>query len=177
VPFEVLPANIDETPLPRERALDLVRRLALAKAQAVAGDPVLGADTIVELDGQLLGQPADADHARRILRLLSGRTHRVHTGVALVADGHHVVETATTLVTFVPVTPGLLEWYLATGEPFGKAGAYAIQGVGGVLVEKVNGSVSNIVGLPLTVVARLLIQSGLWDPRVSAAPSGPQALG
>ena len=126
--FDVVSPDIDETPLPGERPLDLVRRLAVGKARAVEGDVVLAADTIVEVDGEIFGQPVDADDARRMLRRLSGRTHRVHSGVALRADGQEAVETVTTYVTFVPLTPGALEWYLGTGEPFGKAGAYGIQG-------------------------------------------------
>ncbi len=125
---------------------------------------MLGADTIVEIDGEPLGQPVDADDARRMLRRLSGRTHRVHTGVALRAAGAEAVETVTTLVTLVPLTPAMLEWYLGTGEPFGKAGAYAIQGAGGVLVEGVRGSVSNVVGLPLATVASMLQRLCGWQP-------------
>ena len=162
--FDAVSPDIDETPLPGERPLDLVRRLAIGKSRAVEGDVVLAGDTIVEVDGEILGQPKDADDARRMLRRLSGRTHRVHSGVALRADGHEAVETVTTYVTFVPLTPGALEWYLGTGEPFGKAGAYAIQGSGGIFVESVRGSVSNVVGLPLTTVAALLRRLCGWEP-------------
>lgn len=162
VPFDVVPADIDETPRSGERPLDLVWRLAVAKAHAVAGDPVLAADTIVEIDGEVFGQPADADDARRMLRRLSARTHRVHTGVALRSDGWEAVETVTTLVTVAPITTATLEWYVGTGEPLGKAGAYAIQGAGGALVEGVRGSVSNVVGLPLATVARMLQRHCGW---------------
>jgi len=125
---------------------------------------VLAGDTIVEVDGEIFGQPVDADDARRMLGRLSGRTHRVHSGVALRANGQEAVETVTTYVTFVPLTPGALEWYVDTGEPFGKAGAYAIQGSGGIFVERVRGSVSNVVGLPLTTVAALLQRLCGWRP-------------
>jgi septum formation protein len=156
VAFDVVAADIDETPRPGERPLALVRRLAATKARAVDGDPVLAADTIVEVDGEILGKPVDADDARRMLRRLSARAHRVHTGVALRAGDRLEVQAVTTIVTFVPLLPSAIDWYLATGEPFDKAGAYAIQGVGGVFVETVRGSVSNVVGLPLTTVARML---------------------
>ena len=162
--FDAVSPDIDETPLQGERPLDLVRRLAIGKSRAVEGDVVLAGDTIVEVDGEILGQPTDADDARRMLRRLSGRTHRVHSGVALRADGQEAVETVTTYVSFVPLTPGALEWYLATGEPFGKAGAYAIQGSGSIFVESVRGSVSNVVGLPLTTVAALLRRLCGWEP-------------
>jgi len=164
VPFEVIRPDVDETPRPGERPVDLVRRLAGAKASAVDRDPVLAADTIVDLDGEVFGQPRDPDDATRMLRRLSGRTHRVHTGVALRAEGEEDVAVVTTLVTMVAITSGALQWYLGTGEPFDKAGAYAIQGAGGVLVEGVRGSVSNVVGLPLTTVAELLRRHDIWRP-------------
>jgi septum formation protein len=164
VPFTIVPADVDETPRPGERPVDLVRRLAVAKARAVDGDPVLAADTVVDVDGEVFGQPRDALDATRMLRRLSGRTHRVHTGVALRANGTEEVAVVTTLVTMVPITPGALQWYLGTGEPFDKAGAYAIQGAGGVLVEGIRGSVSNVVGLPLTTVVDLLHRVCGWRP-------------
>ena len=142
-----------------------MRRLAVDKATSVDGDPVLGADTTVEVDGEILGKPVDAADARRMLRRLSGRSHKVHTGVAVRVrragrgrggdDDRHVRRRC---------TPPLIEWYVGTGEPFDKAGAYAIQGHGGVFVESVRGSVSNVVGLPLTTVARLLGRVTGWEP-------------
>ena len=117
---------------------------------------MLAADTVVDVDGEVLGKPLDADDARRMLRRLSGRSHRVHTGVAVRSAGHVEVEVVTTIVTFVPLTDETIDGYLATGEPFDKAGAYAIQGAGGTFVDAVRGSHSNVVGLPLTTVARLL---------------------
>ena len=104
VPFTVVPADVDETPLPHESPRDLVRRLAVAKAAAVVGDPVLGADTIVEVDGEILGKPVDAGDAKRMLRRLSGRSHRVHTGVAVRSGERAEVEVVTTIVTFVALT-------------------------------------------------------------------------
>ena len=163
IPFRVVaPAGVDETPLDGESPVELARRLAVEKAQSVDGDPVVAADTVVEVDGEILGKPDDADDARRMLRRLSGRTHLVHTGVAVRAgDGLEVeVEVVTTSVRFVPLTPEAIEWYLETGEPFDKAGAYAIQGAGGVFVEGVEGSVSNVVGLPLSTVVAMLDTRG-----------------
>ena len=156
-----IPADIDESPHTLEPPADYVRRLAVEKADAVAdragGRRVLAADTTVDIDNVILGQPTDEADARRMLRLLSGRTHRVHTGVAVRApDGTVVSSVVTSLVTFVPLTDELLDWYLGTGEWQGKAGAYAVQGLGAALVQGVRGSVTNVIGLPLRETARLL---------------------
>lgn len=157
--FDVVAPEIDERPFVDEDPMTYVSRLALEKAAAIDAGPdvvVLAADTVVELDGELFGKPADADEARTMLQRLSGRTHRVHTGVAVRRGEQCDVELVTTYVTMVPINAGLLDWYLATGEPLDKAGAYALQGAGDVLVEHVRGSVSNVIGLPLVTVARLL---------------------
>ena len=116
----------------------------------------------MDVDGRILGQPADAAEAREMLAALGGRSHRVHTAVA-VADpsGRVGVAVATSVVTMVPITEELAQWYLATGEPFGKAGGYAVQGAGGVLVAGVRGSLSNVVGLPLAETAALLRAAGV----------------
>ncbi len=163
VVFAVVAADIDESVQPGEGAIAYVERLAGQKAAAVGSDDdvVLAADTTVEVDGEILGKPTDPHDARRMLARLSGRTHRVHTGVAIRHRGASRVGSATTLVHMVPLSTGVIEWYLATGEPFDKAGAYALQGAGGVLVEKVTGSVSNVVGLPLTLVVELARQLGV----------------
>lgn len=158
VAFTVAHPDIDETPLPGEAPVPYVRRLAVEKSHAVEASPtslVIAADTTVDLGGRILGKPEDDDEARRMLRQLSGRTHRVHTGLALRHGDRTVAETVTSLVTFSPLTDEMVEWYVASGEPMGKAGAYAIQGAGGVFVERVRGSVSNIVGLPLHTLLRL----------------------
>ena len=166
---EVVPADIDETPLAGESPVVYVERLARAKARAVQqrtnADVVLGADTTVDVNGIILGQPIDHDDMRRMLRMLSARTHRVHTAVAVIAHGQVASQVVTSLVTFHPVTDETLEWYIGTGEPEGKAGSYAIQGLGGTLVEGVRGSMSNVIGLPLRETAILL---GL-DPQTVAA--------
>lgn len=158
VEFTVAHPDIDETPQPGELPVRYVRRLAIEKAHAVVapvGSLVIAADTTVDLGGDILGKPGDADEARSMLRQLSGRTHRVHTGLALRLGDRTVAETVSSLVTFSVLTDEMIEWYVGMGEPFGKAGAYAVQGAGGVFVERVRGSVSNIIGLPLHTLLRL----------------------
>lgn len=158
VQFTVAHPDIDETPLAGEMPATYVRRLAVEKAHTVdvaAGALVIAADTTVDLGGDILGKPADDDEARSMLHRLSGRTHRVHTGVALRMVDRTVAETVSSLVTFSPLTDEMIAWYVGLGEPTGKAGAYAIQGAGGVFVERVRGSVSNIIGLPLHTLLRL----------------------
>ena len=159
--FTVVPADIDETPHAHEDPVSYVKRLALEKARAVytvSGTHaiVVGADTTVDLDGHIFGQPADDDDAREMLRRLSGTTHQVHTGVAVVSAKGEAVEVVSSLVTFLDLRPETLEWYIGTGESAGKAGSYAIQGHGSALVASSSGSMSNIIGLPLEETARLL---------------------
>jgi septum formation protein len=167
VQFEVVPADLDETPHPGEAAPGYVERLAREKAAAVTGrvgerGVVIAADTTVELDGRILGKPADDAEAAEMLRSLSGRTHRVYTGLAVRPVGGEPVSTVvTTEVTMTTIDDGLLAWYVATGEPMDKAGAYALQGAGGVLVASVRGSVSNVVGLPLAELVDLAQRAGV----------------
>ncbi len=166
--LELKPADADEAPLPAEPAGDYVRRLAREKARAVAGETVLAADTTVVVDGTILGKPSDAEDARRMLRALSGRAHEVMTGVCVARAGREAVIAVTTEVRFAPLGEDLIAWYVSTGEPLDKAGAYAVQGAGGVLVEEVRGSVSNVVGLPLAETVALLARLGFaapWGPR------------
>jgi septum formation protein len=143
---------VDETPLLNESPVDYVRRLAHAKAHAVPGELVLGADTVVVVDGRILGKPADSDDAVRMLRLLSGRAHEVVTGICLGG----VIEHDVTTVYFSDLTEREIFDYVATGEPMDKAGAYAIQGRASCFVERIEGSYSNVVGLPVAVVYRRL---------------------
>ena len=169
--FIVMPADLDETPHPQEDPVAYVQRLALQKARAVfmasaATSVVVGADTTVDLNGDILGQPIDDDDARRMLQLLSGTTHRVHTGVAVVSNRGEQVKVVSSDVTFMPISPQMLAWYIGTGESAGKAGSYAIQGHGSALVASSTGSMSNIVGLPLAETATLLACAG-----VEVAPS------
>ena len=158
-PFEAVAADIDESVRAGEDAVSYVKRLALTKAQTVArkssGGLVLGADTTVVVGGELLGQPLDDDDARRMLKLLSGRWHEVLTGVALVRgdqDAQPLVEYETTRVRFAEMSVAEIDWYVATGEPRGKAGAYGIQGHAALFVEEIAGDYFNIVGLPLRLV-------------------------
>jgi septum formation protein len=162
--FDVLSPDVDETPIGREGPLEYVRRVAVAKSAAIAADAntlVITADTTVDLGGEILGKPIDAADAAAMLRRLSARTHRVHTGVALRIGERTATDVVTSLVTFVPLAPAMVEWYVATGEPLDKAGAYAIQGAGAVLVQRVRGSVSNVVGLPLHTVVRIAADLGV----------------
>lgn len=156
VAFRVVVPDVDETPQPGETPRQLVARLAATKAEAAVGAIVLAADTVVDVDGVVLGKPTDTADATRMLAALSGRDHEVHTGVAVRRNGRTVIEVVTTTVRFVALTPSAIGHYVATGEPMDKAGAYAIQGAGGAFVESIAGSPSNVVGLPLATVARML---------------------
>ena len=164
VEFDVVGPDVDERPRRDETPLVYVERVARAKAAAVATPAdarVIAADTTVDVDGGIVGKPTDAADARRILRRLSGRAHHVHTGVAVRRQGKTESAVASTLVQFEALSEETIEWYLATGEPFDKAGAYALQGTGGVLVARVSGSVSNVVGLPLSVLVALARRLGV----------------
>ena len=161
--FEVQPADIDESSIIGEDAVAYVERLAKKKAQHQwrSGFVHLGADTIVVLDGDLLGKPRNEQHAVEMLMRLSGRSHEVATGVA-VFDGEQVRSTVVvTTVTFRDVQKEEAEVYWATGEPADKAGAYALQGIGGVFVTSIQGSYSNVIGLPMSETQQLLISMGL----------------
>ena len=159
IPFTVTPADVDETPLAGEDAAAYALRIAEAKAAAIAaapGDVVLGADTVVVIDGQLLGKPADDADAERMLRLLSGRRHEVITGVCICRRGEMVRDAAVTKVWFAPLSDAEIRDYIASGEPMDKAGAYAIQGLASKFIPRVDGSYANVVGLPVDLVYRYL---------------------
>jgi septum formation protein len=167
--FTVLSSAVDETPVPGESATDLVQRLADAKAELVAARAVgpaivIAADTVVVLDGQVLGKPRTSDDARNMLTKLSGRTHSVVTAVTLVrlpdAERRRFVET--THVHFSTLTDAELTRYLATEEPFDKAGSYAIQGRAGRYIPRIDGCYFNVVGLPLARLCRVLAELG-WS--------------
>lgn len=163
VAFEVVSPDVDETRLGHESGVDYVARLAGAKAAAVHTDEaalVIAADTTVEIDGEVLEKPVDASDARRMLMALSGRVHRVHTGLAVRRARRTEIEVVTTAVTFATLTSGLVDWYVGTGEAMGKAGGYALQGVGGALVERVDGSVTNVIGLPMYELLALTARVG-----------------
>jgi len=177
IPFDTCPADVDERSLPGETPRDYVTRLALEKARAVRrdlGSVVLGADTTVVLDGRVLGKPEHPEEAARMLRSLSGRTHEVLTGVAVKHGGLEFVDVASTRVRFLPLTEEEIAWYVASGEPEGKAGAYAVQGLASRFVERIEGSYSNVVGLPVSLVYQLLRQVG-WRSDPSEGPAGGPA--
>ena len=138
-----------------------VRRIASAKATAVDGDVVLGADTCVVLDGEIYGKPFDLEHAESMLWELSGKVHTVITGIAVQTKDLLLCEVVTTRVEFVSLDQSLVDWYLNLGESSDKAGAYALQGAGGSLVKAIDGSPSNVIGLPLVETATLLTQAGV----------------
>jgi septum formation protein len=161
IPFAVQPADIDETPLPGELPKECAERLAREKARAVSQkrplDYVLGADTIVVVDNTIFGKPRNADDAARMLRLLSGRTHTVITGVCLVGPTSFEKTTSEiTLVTMNRLADAEIRDYVATGEPMDKAGAYAIQGIASRWIPRIEGDYSNVMGLPVALVYRLL---------------------
>lgn len=162
---QVIPAEIDESPLPHERPHDLAGRVAAAKALAVAASagpqPVLAADTVVDVAGTALGKPSSAADAAAMLRALSGRTHQVHTGVALARGDRCEVLVDTTSVRFRSLSEAGIRWYVATGEPMDKAGAYAVQGAGGLFVESIEGSPHTVIGLPIHLLPRLFASLGL----------------
>ncbi|MEM9653694.1 MAG: Maf family protein [Actinomycetota bacterium] len=177
---DVIPADVDETPLAGEKPAELVERLARSKAETVYssmpaavgngvgaptgpadGSPVLvlAADTVIDLDGEIFGKPADDDDAIRMLTAISGRSHDVVTGLAVVGleNGESATRSAVerTEVWVGALSEADIAWYTGTGEPQGKAGAYAIQGVGSVLIDRIEGSYQNVVGLPLRTLDRL----------------------
>ena len=169
IPFEVRPAHIDEGLKPGEDAETYAIRVAVDKSRTVAaqskGQPVLAADTIVVIDGLVLGKPVDAVDAKRMLGLLSGRTHQVLTAVALMSHraGQPVLESGieSTAVEFAPLDTAEIDWYVATGEPSDKAGAYAIQGLASRFVTRIEGSYSNVVGLPMALVYAMCRRAGI----------------
>lgn len=171
---DIHPAHIDESVRPGEGAVAYAVRLAEEKARVVCdqlpGRAVLAADTVVEVDGHILGKPLDDADARRMLGLLSGRRHRVVTGVSLALgetqpDGRVTLAVETgvevTEVEFAALSAGEIEWYTRTGEPFDKAGAYAIQGYASRFVNRIEGSYSNVVGLPVARVYQMCTRAGI----------------
>ena len=146
---------IQEVRFEKEPPVDFVRRIAEEKARAILlppDDVVLGADTVVSLDNEVFGKPSDAGDATRMLRLLSGRDHWVHTGICILSKNHRIVDSASTRVFFTPLTEGEVEEYTRSGEPLDKAGAYAIQGWASRFVLRIEGCYHNVVGLPVSLV-------------------------
>ncbi len=169
IPFRVCVVPVEEVPRPGEDVAELVTRLAEEKARAAAAQIhelaiIIGADTAVEVEGKILGKPRDAAEAREMLSFLSGRTHRVLTGLCVlrVPEGEVRSAVETTRVAFAPLTQEEIAAYAATGEPFDKAGGYAIQGRAGRYITRIEGCYFNVVGLPLARLYALLKELG-WD--------------
>lgn len=166
---DVVPSRVDETMDPEETPDGYVRRVAQQKAEAVAprvpGRPVLGADTVVLIDNHVLGKPCDEEDARRMLQLLSGREHTVMTGVCLIqaheGTARKQIVVARTRVELAPLSDSEIRWYIDSGEPWDKAGAYAVQGLASRFVTRVEGSYSNVVGLPVADVYAMCTRAGI----------------
>ncbi|NOZ78931.1 MAG: septum formation inhibitor Maf [Acidobacteria bacterium] len=169
MPHLVIQANIEEIRRPGESPIDFTRRVACDKALSVAashpGQPVLGADTVVEVGGDVLGKPHSQEEAADMLHRLSGRAHTVHTAMALAHGERCESLVSSAAVEFEELTPAQIAWYIATGEPMDKAGAYAIQGYGSLFVKRVAGSPHTVIGLPVHQLPRLFERFGLslWD--------------
>lgn len=161
---DIRPADVDETPRPGETPGELVARLASAKAGAVPrerGDVVVAADTVVVVDGEILGKPTDEAEAVAMLQRLSGRDHEVVSGVHVISDARTASAVEVTTVTMRAMGSGEIGAYVASGEPADKAGGYAVQGAGGMFVTRLEGSDTNVIGLPLATLARLLDEVGV----------------
>jgi septum formation protein len=159
IPFTVRSAAVDETPIEGETPGEYVRRLAEWKALAVEASPdetVLGADTTVVIDGEMLAKPAGVADARRMIARLAGRRHEVLTGICLKRAARRVCDCAVTQVWFAPMTEAEIDSYAASGEPMDKAGGYAIQGLASKYVERIDGSYFNVMGLPVSLIYRYL---------------------
>ena len=164
IPFRVVVPSVDESIPEGEDPAGAAERIACAKAAAVGAPealPILAADTLVVCQGRILGKPSSPEDAAGMLRLLSGRSHEVVTGVCLVKDGVARSAVERTAVTFAPMTDAEIAWYVATGEPLDKAGAYHVDGVGALFVTAVSGSPSNVEGLPVRLVLELVRQAGV----------------
>jgi nucleoside triphosphate pyrophosphatase len=162
--FEVVPADVDETPAAGEPAREYALRVARAKAEHIARQfpdrVILAADTVVVAGGRLMGKPSDSADAKAMLGALSGGVHDVHTAVVVRAGERQLDEVVTTAVRFNSLTEGEIAWYIATGEAEGKAGAYGIQGRAARFIDRIDGSWSNVVGLPIATAYRLLSDAG-----------------
>jgi septum formation protein len=178
IAFTVDPADVDESVVNGEAPADYVRRVALAKVRdGICRNPgklILAADTAVVLDGLVLGKPDSPEDARRMLQLLNGREHDVLTGVALADARRELVEVVRTRVRFLMLTDAEIDWYVASGEPDGKAGGYAIQGRASRFIDWIEGSYTNVVGLPVATVHRLLgeMTRPAGEPESRAAGEG-----
>jgi len=178
LPFRALAADLDETPYQDEPPEKFVRRMARAKAMAIAshhpGAVLLGADTVIDCQGQILGKPTDAAHALAMLKLLRETgTHRVITGFSLVCINEQIdlTQSSATMIHFASLPDAVLQAYVDSGEPMGKAGAYAIQENGGFLVREIHGSSTNVIGLPMHELIHLLLELQIIYTEPANAPS------
>ncbi len=176
--FEIVPADVDETPAAGEPPREYALRVARAKAEDVAqqvsnGRVILAADTVVVAGGRLMGKPRDAADAESMLRALSGVVHEVHTAVVVRASERQLEQVVTTVVGFNPLTSEEIAWYISTGETEGKAGAYGIQGRAARFIDRIDGSWSNVVGLPIATAYRLLLAAGAGNPSNPSNPWNP----
>lgn len=168
--FEVIPSQLDESTIAMSSPETYVKTLAEKKAADISRQYpmswVIGADTIVHIDGEILGKPVSKKDARQMIARLSGQTHQVYTGFAVRCEARHAffADTVKTDVQFKNLTKNEIEWYIQTDEPFDKAGAYAIQGLGTFLVKQIQGSYTNVVGLPVCEVIEILIREGIIGP-------------
>jgi septum formation protein len=164
--FEIMPGEIDETPLPGEEPLEYVKRLSRQKVRDASDRHpdawVLGADTIVVINGKMLGKPRTASEAEEMLKKLSGREHFVHTGFAIArkTDDLLIGDVATSSVLFKTIADDEINWYVQTKEPYDKAGGYALQGAGAFFISEIHGSYTNVIGLPLSEAVELLKHTG-----------------
>ncbi len=180
IPFAVRVPNIDEALLPGEDAVPYVRRMAEQKALAIPIGPseiALGADTTVCVEGAILGKPSSISEAKMMLKLLSGKTHEVHSGICLRFSGRTLVDSESTRVTFAAMTEEEIDEYARSGEPLDKAGAYGIQGLASRYITGIEGDYFNVVGLPVSLVYRRMIELGWVPNELEDEGSPPVALG
>lgn len=173
IAFDVIPSHIPEARQPGEAPEEYVARLSREKAQAVAAQHpdrwIIAADTTVLLEEQLLEKPTDARDAVRMLSTIAGRTHVVYSGVTILnqARGYSDTRVAESEVRMLPLSPDDVEWYVRTGEPMDKAGAYAVQGIGAMFIDSIHGSYTNVVGLPLALLFQMLRKAGIDPLRIN----------
>ena len=166
--YTIMVSHVEEHPPVGAGPQETVETLAVQKASAVSKDHpddwVIGADTVVYLDGDILGKPHTPENAKRYLTRMQGRMHTVYTGLALMKGAYTDVRCCTTDVTFAPMTEREIDWYVGTGEPLDKAGAYGVQGPGGIFVQKVDGNFFNVVGMPLPLLYEMFRDNGIAFP-------------
>lgn len=173
LPFTVITSHVEECPPDHVTPDQYVMALAAQKARAVFSahpdDCVIGADTVVYLDGDILGKPHTPENAKKFLTRMQGRTHTVYTGLAVLSPGRTDVRCCTTDVTFAPMSEAEIDWYVSTGEPLDKAGAYGVQGPAGVFVSRIDGNYFNVIGMPLPLLYQMLRDAGIPMHEVMAS--------